>query len=176
MTNDTRLALWVAAALHDFGMFQPTQRCLDVENAIPLCRPILDAVCAPSLRPLVEFAIRNHDLHLLTDSRGTWGNLAITLAPDATGSALRARLRDASPEAVSAEIPVSDAAIEGLKFSVCLPAARAREVVRRRLVDIEGIRSCLAQPISTVTQAGPVGSILPVKPNRAAKATTTAWV
>ena len=61
MSNDTRLALWVAAAMHDFGMFQPTQRGLDVENAIPLCRPILDALCAPSLRPLVEFAIRNHD-------------------------------------------------------------------------------------------------------------------
>ena len=61
LSNDTRLALWVAAAMHDFGMFQPTQRGLDVENAIPLCRPILDALCAPSLRPLVEFAIRNHD-------------------------------------------------------------------------------------------------------------------
>ena len=61
VSNDTRLALWVAAAMHDFGMFQPTQRGLDVENAIPLCGPILDALCPPSLRPLVEFAIRNHD-------------------------------------------------------------------------------------------------------------------
>ena len=47
--------------LHDFGMFQPIQRGLDVENAMPLCRPILDALCPPSLRPLVEFGIRNHD-------------------------------------------------------------------------------------------------------------------
>jgi hypothetical protein len=52
LSNDTRLALWVAAAMHDFGMFQPTVRGLDVENAIPLCRPILDALCAPSLRSL----------------------------------------------------------------------------------------------------------------------------
>ena len=29
VSNDTRRALWFAAALHDFGMFQPTQRGLD---------------------------------------------------------------------------------------------------------------------------------------------------
>lgn len=91
-------------------------------------------------------------LHPLTDSHGAWGNLAITLAPDATGSELRSRLRDASPEAVLGQIPVSDAAIEGLKFSVCLPPTRARQVLRRRLVDIEGIQSCLEQPIITVGQ------------------------
>jgi hypothetical protein len=38
VSNDTRLALWVAATLHDFGMFHPTPRGLDVEN-IPLYRP-----------------------------------------------------------------------------------------------------------------------------------------
>lgn len=92
-------------------------------------------------------------LHPLTDSRGAWGNLAITLAPDWTGSALRSKLRDASLEEVIGCIPVNDAAIEGLKFSLCLPATRARQVIRRRLVDIKGIRSCLEQPISTVTQA-----------------------
>jgi hypothetical protein len=42
-------------------MVEPTARGLDVENAAALCRPVLDALCAPPLRGLVEFAIRNHD-------------------------------------------------------------------------------------------------------------------
>lgn len=88
----------------------------------------------------------------LTDPHGAWGNLAITLEAGAKASDLRLRLREASPEAIAAEMPVSDAAVDGLKFSVCLPAPRARQVLRRRLIDVEGIRSCLEQPISTVSR------------------------
>jgi ATP-dependent Lhr-like helicase len=91
-------------------------------------------------------------LRPLTDPHGAWGNLAITLEPGAKANDLRLRLREASPEAVTAEMAVSDAAVDGLKFSVCLPAPRARQVLRKRLVDVEGIRSCLEQPITTVSQ------------------------
>jgi ATP-dependent Lhr-like helicase len=89
----------------------------------------------------------------LADSSGAWGNLAITLVPDVKGNDLQSRLGGASLEAIIAEMPVSDAAIEGLKFSVCLPPLRARQVLRSRLVDVEGIRSCLEQPITTVASS-----------------------
>jgi ATP-dependent Lhr-like helicase len=47
-------------------------------------------------------------------------------------------------------IKVDDKAIEGLKFSACLPEAIARSVLQRRLVDDVGANKVLAEPLTLV--------------------------
>lgn len=55
-------ALWLAACLHDYGKLVMRDHGLDAEDAVALAGPLLDRVCEPSLRPLVEIGIRYHDL------------------------------------------------------------------------------------------------------------------
>jgi ATP-dependent Lhr-like helicase len=87
----------------------------------------------------------------LADARGSWENFAVPLAADGTASGLRSRLAEASPEEIVARMPVSAAAMDGLKFSACLPERMARQVLRARLADLEAVRWCAATPIVTVS-------------------------
>lgn len=57
-----RIAMWLAAGLHDFGKLHQTAYRVDAEDAVLLVASILDALCAPESRGLVEFGIRFHDL------------------------------------------------------------------------------------------------------------------
>jgi ATP-dependent Lhr-like helicase len=89
----------------------------------------------------------------LMEPRGAWGNLVIPLRPEAKASDVRSVLGDVAAEALIANVPVSDTTIDGLKFSVCLPAHLARRVLHGRMADVEGTRACLEQPIVGVTVA-----------------------
>jgi hypothetical protein len=54
-------SLWVAAALHDYGMLSGRPGGVDVEDGVVLCGPILDALCDEPHRGLARFVVRNHD-------------------------------------------------------------------------------------------------------------------
>jgi hypothetical protein len=48
------------------------------------------------------------------------------------------------------ELPVSEDAIEGLKFSTCVPRGLARRMLARRLGDASAVRTVLAEPLRFV--------------------------
>ena len=77
-------------------------------------------------------------------------NLAIPLASQATLSEIRQRLQSVDPEQPEVRIPVTDEALEGLKFHACLPRDLAHRVIEARLADPEGVRACLEEPIRFV--------------------------
>ena len=45
---------------------------------------------------------------------------------------------------------IDPAAVEGLKFSQCLPPGAAAEVVRRRLADLPAVSAVVDEPMRTV--------------------------
>lgn len=65
-------------------------------------------------------------------------------------ASLRSRLRDVAADSSDARLPVSEDAIEGLKFSTCIPKALARGMLRRRLHDERGVRSVLKETVRSV--------------------------
>lgn len=62
LNREHLLALWTAASLHDYGKLYRRGFGLDAEDAIPLCRSVVENLVDPLDQPLIEFAIRNHDL------------------------------------------------------------------------------------------------------------------
>jgi ATP-dependent Lhr-like helicase len=78
-------------------------------------------------------------------------NLMIGLRPDVDAAALRAHLDAVSARPSEELLPeVVDEALDGLKFSACLPPALARRVVSRRLADPEAVAACLAERVRDV--------------------------
>lgn len=62
-------------------------------------------------------------------------HLTISLDPDADVAELRAALEEADPEQLVLAPWITSEAIDGLKFSECLPRHRAVKLVARRLAD-----------------------------------------
>ena len=75
-------------------------------------------------------------------------NLAIRLVDGATVDDVKGRLGDA--DAAGSAFPVTDAAVDSLKFSTCLPKALAYRTLRERGSDREAVRACLREPIRHV--------------------------
>ncbi len=77
-------------------------------------------------------------------------NLAITLDSSATASEIERRLEAVDPAQAAAGVPVSDEALEGLKFHACLPRALAVRTLTARFADPEAVEACLTEPIRSV--------------------------
>jgi ATP-dependent Lhr-like helicase len=92
-----------------------------------------------------------HELGVLLGTTSSWDNLAIRCLGDYTLSKAAKAIADLQRRgAVGIEPVVDEAAMEGLKFSACLPAAMATEILRSRLTDQEGVRSLLSMPVQFV--------------------------
>jgi hypothetical protein len=61
LTPPVKVALWLAAALHDYGRLAGAGTGLDVEDGVELSRELLHALCPVELRAVAAFVIRNHD-------------------------------------------------------------------------------------------------------------------
>jgi hypothetical protein len=67
-----RLALWVAASLHDYGKLYGRRNGLDPEDGVALVAPIVAAIePIRELADVVTFAVRNHDLIESVTTGGT---------------------------------------------------------------------------------------------------------
>jgi ATP-dependent helicase Lhr and Lhr-like helicase len=75
----------------------------------------------------------------------TIDDLTVALDPGTTLEQLRQANSDATPESVNLSPWVSAEAIDGLKFSDCLPRSLAVEVVTRRLGDPESTARALGE-------------------------------
>ena len=84
----------------------------------------------------------------LRQSRSREENLAIRLADGATVEDLKRRLDDA--DATGNVVPVTDAAVDSLKFSACLPRELAVRALRARGSDPGAVRACRGEPIRQV--------------------------
>ena len=84
----------------------------------------------------------------LRQSRSREENLAIRLADGATVEDLKSRLGDA--DATGNVVPVTDAAVDSLKFSACLPRELAVRALRARGSDPGAVRACRGEPIRQV--------------------------
>ena len=79
-------------------------------------------------------------------------NLAITIKDGIEPSELRQAVeRTLATEADAFSPPVDEEAIDGLKFSECLPAEQARELLQRRLVDRTALAVVVAQDLAYAT-------------------------
>lgn len=76
-------------------------------------------------------------------------NLSIPVRRDASSADIRFRFEslhsDTTPVA-----PLAQDALDGLKFSACVPSELAHRMLRRRLADPEGVRTVLAEPLRTI--------------------------
>lgn len=72
-------------------------------------------------------------------------NLTVLVRGDVDVSQL-ARLCDGI-DVESVAVPVAESAVEGLKFSACLPMDLAIAELSERLADEESLRQCLAEPV-----------------------------
>ena len=80
-------------------------------------------------------------------------NLSIRLRDGVNAEELRARLHDGPADAAESLFPVSNDAVESLKFSGCLPAELAARTLRKRGSDPRSVQRCLREPIGHVTLA-----------------------
>lgn len=76
-------------------------------------------------------------------------DLAITLDSNTDTERLRAALRDADPSALVLAPWITAEALDGLKFSECLPRARATELVVSRLSDIASVALARTERLSS---------------------------
>lgn len=58
----TKAAIWIIAALHDYGKIFRRGFGLDAEDAEPLCKGLLAELADPALHDFIQFGIRHHDL------------------------------------------------------------------------------------------------------------------
>ena len=80
-------------------------------------------------------------------------NLSITLEPHTGASELEACVGALRGQDAAAMLPtVNDKAIEGLKFSVCLPLERARHILETRASDPGAVRRVLDEVLRVVVQ------------------------
>ena len=79
-------------------------------------------------------------------------NLSIRLRDGAGADDVRRRL-DGEGAAAARVFPVTDAAVEALKFSACLPPGLAGRTLRARGTDAEAVGACLREPVRHVVLA-----------------------
>ena len=87
--------------------------------------------------------------------RGGYGvapnNLSIKLSGDQSTTKVEVALRELRSTSAETLVPeVSDRALEGLKFTACLPEGLARRVLQRRMMDVAGVEKILAEPARLV--------------------------
>ena len=85
---------------------------------------------------------------------GVTNNLSIKLAPECSLSEVEQALltlRRSNPESFAT--PVNDKALDGLKFSACLPEWLARRILSQRMTDVAAIESVLAERVALTTLA-----------------------
>ena len=80
-------------------------------------------------------------------------NLSIRLRDGVGVEELRRRLDAATAEATQGALPVTDEAVDSLKFSACLPRELAARTLRVRGSDPGAVRTCLQEPIRQVKLA-----------------------
>ena len=80
-------------------------------------------------------------------------NLSIRLADGTGAEELRKELGRASAAARRGIFPVTDEALEALKFSACLPPELAHRTLRERGSDPQAVAVCLREPIRDITLA-----------------------
>ena len=80
-------------------------------------------------------------------------NLSIRLRDGVTVEELKGRLDDGPTDAEDAVFPVTDTAVDSLKFSACLPRELAVRTLRERGSDRDAVRTCLHEPIRQITLA-----------------------
>ena len=80
-------------------------------------------------------------------------NLSIRLQDGTGAEDLKSRLDQVDAEAQEAVFPVTDEAVEALKFSACLPRELAERTLRARNSDRPAVRTCLREQIRQVTVA-----------------------
>ena len=74
-------------------------------------------------------------------------NFSVTFSESSLSTVSSEVDRIRSGEAIVLLPPVSDNALEGLKFSVCLPDALGRAVVQRRSIDSESVEQVRRAPV-----------------------------
>ena len=80
-------------------------------------------------------------------------NLSIRLRDGVGVEELRRRLDAATVEATQGALPVTDEAVDSLKFSACLPRELAARTLRVRGSDPGAVRTCFQEPIRQVKLA-----------------------
>lgn len=80
-------------------------------------------------------------------------NLSIRLRDGVGIEELRRRLDAIDVETTEEALPITDEAVDSLKFSACLPRELAVRTLRQRGLDREAIRQCLEEPIRQVALA-----------------------
>ena len=80
-------------------------------------------------------------------------NLSIRLREGAGVEELKRRLDHVNAEATEGVFPVTDDAVDSLKFSACLPKELAGRTLRARGSDPEAVRACRQEPIRQVALA-----------------------
>jgi ATP-dependent Lhr-like helicase len=78
-------------------------------------------------------------------------DLTISLDPDTDLAELRAALAEADVEQIVLAPWITSEAIDGLKFSECLPRQRAVELVARRLADPDAVATARREFLNTAT-------------------------
>jgi ATP-dependent Lhr-like helicase len=78
-------------------------------------------------------------------------NLCVQLCDGAQLTDVEERLRSIDAAQAEACVPLSDDALEGLKFAECLPEATARSVLEARLADPASVRACLEEKVRFVS-------------------------
>ena len=80
-------------------------------------------------------------------------NLSIRLRDGVTVEELKRRLDDVPTDAEDGVFPVTDDAVDSLKFSACLPRELAVRTLRARGSDRDAVRTCLHEPMRQITLA-----------------------
>ena len=62
LNRSERAAIWIAAALHDYGKLFRRGYGLDAEDAAPLCATLIEALSPVGMSELIHYGVRNHDL------------------------------------------------------------------------------------------------------------------
>ena len=78
-------------------------------------------------------------------------SLSIRLKDGTGAEDLKGRLDQVDAEANDAVFPITDDAVDSLKFSACLPRGLAVRTLRERHSDRPAVRTCLREPIRQVT-------------------------
>ena len=80
-------------------------------------------------------------------------NLSIRLRDGVAFEELKRRLDDAPADVTKCTFPVTDDAVNALKFSACLPRRLAVRTLQERGADRDAVRACLGEPLRQVTLA-----------------------
>ena len=83
---------------------------------------------------------------------GAASNLSIKIAPECSFAEVEEAIGKAqASDPESFATPVNEKALDGLKFSACLPEWLARQTLSQRMTDVEAIQAVLAERARFVT-------------------------